>query len=464
MASTGKKRLFLSSIYLGILFLVAGVAFHYLQRFEGTVFLLPGAAESLVFSPAGGSFRLGAAQRGVAPDLLLFDNPRSVEALRADQRYDGAILPFALRLDGVEVVKEHEARQVIHIDGPGEKRREEVAPGARVGLGGGFLEVESMGPWEGLVRDPRGQPMAAIEIPGGERGPLVFLESGHACILQPDLAVCFLWHGSEAEARQAFVPALEDAAGARWGVREGKSIQWFENFIPGTGLVLHDGTRVTMAEVSRSEGYITLRIQRSAGMEMKRVVANASSSDAHFLYEDPAATGRILYLHSWRENMALGRLLLRGEPAKEFEFAVGGGEGPVVLRQVMAQALAVPGGSIRAAHVRLGEQAIDLREGLAETLGDYRLRYQIEPVPPDARYRMAALDPKGAVLEERALEGDEALRVGAWVFALSPENPFAPRGVALTAERRPGGLGQSIGLALFVLGSFGLVFVRFAPR
>lgn len=466
MATKINKRLFLSCIYLGILFLGAGAAFYSLQSFSGTIFLLPGAGESLVFRPAEDGLRLGVSQRGVARDLLLFDNPRSVEALRADQNYDGLILPFALRLDKVEVVKENAPRQLLYIEGPGEARQEALAPGTQVTLGDTVLDVASLGPWEGLVRDPQGEPMAMIDVPGatGDAGRPVFLGSGQISIVRPDLAVCFLWHDSEADARKAFVPSLEAVAGARWGVREGAAIQWFENFIPGTGAVLRDGTRVTLESAARTEGFITLQVERSAGRELKRVAANDSNAASPFIYEDPAGTGRVLYLHAWREDSALGRLLARGEGPREIEMAIGSSGAPVVLRQIMAQALAAPGGKIHAAHVRIGDRELDLREGLAETAGDYRLRYQVEPVPPDARYHITALDGKGAAVEAGALEAAGSMRCGAWVFTLAGENPFAPRGVALTAVRRPGGLAQTAGLALFVLGSFGLAIARFAPR
>ena len=101
---------------------------------------------------------------------------------------------------------------------------------------------------------------------------------------------------------------------------------------------------------------------------------------------------------------------------------------------------------------------------MSETVGEYRLLYREEPMPPEARYHVSILDPAGAIVDTCALEVGQEKRIGAWVIALSPENPFAPRGVALTVERRPGGLGQIVGLALFVLGSFGLVVARFAPR
>lgn len=119
MAIHGKKRLFISFIYLGVLFTGAGAIFYSLQSFSGTIFLLPDTGESLVFRPAEDGLKLGVSQRGVARDLLSFDNPRSVEALRADQNYDGLILPFALRLDAVEVVKENPPRQVLYIEGAG---------------------------------------------------------------------------------------------------------------------------------------------------------------------------------------------------------------------------------------------------------------------------------------------------------------------------------------------------------
>ena len=461
MVSNVKKRLYLLCVYLGALFLVAGTVLHYLQHFSGTIFLLPGTAESLVFCSADGAVRLGAAQRGVPPEMLLFVNPRSVEALRADQSYDSAVMPFSLRLDSVDVLKEREPREVLHIEGPGVKRREVVRPGTRLTLGADSLEMNSIGPWEGLVRDPRGQAMAAIEVPGGST-PRAFLESGRVYTLQPDLAVCFLWHASEAEARKAFVPELSGVPGARWGVRDGQAIQWFENFFPGTGAVLLDGTRVTMSRFSREEGTIMLAFERSAGREMKVVKANGPEGNAPVVYEDPAATGRVLYLHSWREDRAIGRLLSRGAPAKEIELGIGSGGAPVVLRQIMQQALAVPAGTVRAAQIRIGETSLVLREGLAETVGEYRLRYQMEALPPDARYHISTLDSGGASLAEHTLESGETLRAGVWIFKLSEENPFAPRGVALTAERRSSGIGEMLGLGLLVLGSFGLVLVRVA--
>ena len=469
MAFKGKKRLLLASLYLGALIIIAGGAFHYLQRFSGSVFLLPGAAESLAFSPVGGAFRPGVAQRAVAPDLLLFDNPRSARALRADQLYDGLVLPFSLRLDRVEIVREHPPKDILFIEGTGEPRREVIVPGQRIDLGGEPLEILGVGPWEGLMRDPRGAPMATVELAGASntsvRRPVVFLESGGTSIVRPDLALCFLWHGSEEEARQAFVSSLDDVRGVRWGVREDKAIQWFENVVPGSGLVLRDGTQVTVGEVNRDEGRITLEIQRSVGRERRPLLANAATPEDQFIYEDPAATGHVFFLHAWRENQAIGRLLQRGGAIQEFEMTGDGPtDAPVVLKQVMAQAIAVPGDTVRAARVRHGERTTALREGSGETLGDFRLRYQMEPVPPEARYHLSAIDARGTVLQTFALEGAREVRVDAWVLALSAENPFAPQGVALTAVRRPGGWSQTIGIALFVLGSFGLVIARFAPR
>lgn len=463
MAFSRKKRLLLSCTYLGVMFVAAGTVYHYLQHFSGSVFLLPGASESLAFRPTDGRFRLGVAQRGVASELLLFDNPGSVQALRADQNYDGTILPFALRLEKVELLEEKPARHIIQIDGPDEKRQETVAEGTRVSVGDDSIEVESIGPWEGLVRIPQGEPMAALELTEAP-GSLKFLESGRSYILQPDLAVRFSWFGSEEEARASLPAQLDDTAGARWGIRDRGSIQWFENFVPGTGLVLQDGAQVTLTQVNRAQGYITVQIIRGPGTETVRVKANEAAPEDHYLYDDPAGTGRVIYLHAWRDDRAIARILQRGGPPEDMELGIGTGDAPVVLRQVMAQAVAVPGGKIRAAQVRLGEHRLALREGLLETVGDYRLLYREEPLPPAARYHLEALDANGMPMEKFTLESGQAKRIGAWVIALSPENPFAPRGVALTVDRRPGGFGQLLGLTLFILGSFGLVLARFAPR
>jgi hypothetical protein len=212
---------------------------------------------------------------------------------------------------------------------------------------------------------------------------------------------------------------------------------------------------------------VHLRLEQGGEVREERVAVNQLAEDAPYLYEDPAAAACAVELRAWREDEV--RVSLRESnrpPAEEVlkpgeSLALSAIAAQLNLQQVMAAAVAVPGGQVNAMYLRIGDRPVTLREGLLETVGDYRLRYDREPVPPDARYQIAVVDAAGKQQELMSLRSGNAARVGAWVFALADENPFAPAGVAIAAERRPGGVVSYIGLSLFILGSFGLVLVRF---
>lgn len=472
MNATTNKRLLFSALYLGAMFLVAGTLFYRLQGFEGALFLQQGAAEHLAFRAASGGLGVGVAQRNVPPDLLLFDNPRAVRALRQDQHYDAMLLPVALRLDAVEIIAEHPARHALSMEGPAGADRVPIDTGTTVELGEKSLEVTRIGTWEGLVRTGTGRPMAAVALGATDpaEGPVLFLESGSWRQAHPDLALRFLWHASEADLHAALDRPLDPGAGARWGIRDGNAIQWFESFTPGTGARLRDGTRVALAEDHRAEGAVTLRVNDDSGERLARVAANQVAGDTRFLLELPAMSAKVLELHAWREDQVHVRMWHQNQPepvrvrAPGDVWAVAPGDQMLDLRQVMADAVAVPGGKVFAAYAQAGGRRYALREGLAETIGEFRVQYEREQPPPDARYAIAVLDPAGAAVDTIHLAAGDRARIGAWVVSLAPENPFAPAGIALDVARRPGGFAQNLGLLLFVGGSFGLIVVRFRSR
>lgn len=464
-----RKRPLFSSLYLGVLFLVAGMAFYRLQHFEGVIVLQKDAVEHLAFRAAARGPGIGLAQRNVPPDLLMLDNPRVPQALRQDQRYDGVVLPVGLRLDVAEIVGEHPPQDWLTITGPETENRIPITAGDSLSLGATHAEVTRIAPWAGLVRTASGHPMAAVSLSpnAGKETPILFLESDRWHILRPDLALRFQWYPNERAFQAALREPVDGAQGARWGVRDGKAVQWFESFAPGTGTRLRDGTEVILAEVDRAAGWVSLRISSGEGTRAARVQANQGTPEAPYLFEDPAATGRLLELRAWREDQALCRLRQEGQPpverklAPEERWELPAAALVLQLHQVMATAVAVPGGQVTAVTLRAGETQFTLREGLVETIGDYRVRYDRERPPPDARYQIAVLDAAGVAEATMTLAKGDHARSGAWVFSLAEENPFAPRGVAVNAERRPGGLAQYAGLGLFVLGSFGLVLARF---
>ena len=313
--------------------------------------------------------------------------------------------------------------------------------------------------------------MAAVRLGDGDRAPMFFLDSGPWVMPRSGVALQFQWHDSEEAARAARATSLAEIAFARWGARDGRAVQWFETLVPGTGITLHDGSNVFLAEVHRAEGWIGLRVQQGGRARMVRVEANQPDTGQPYLFEAPAAAGRAVVLHAWREDQVLCRLLAKDRPPVEKRLKPGETwllppDGtPLNICQVMAAAVAVPGDKIRAAYVEVGGRAMALREGASERVGDYRVAYNQKALPPDAVYTITVPGAHGAVTRAITLASGAHERIGSWVFSLAKENPLAPEGVALTAERRPGGASQMVGLVLFVLGSFGLVYIRFAkPR
>lgn len=464
------RRIYFSLLYLGVIFVGFAWVYGRFLHFEGVVFLLPKSSERLAIAPEGKGVALGAAQRGVEPELLLLDNPRTLSVLRRDQRYDGFLLPGALRLDEVEVLQEHPPWDVLYLAGVDGERKVTVAPGDTVTLDGASLQVESIGPWSGLIRDPRGGPMVLLRVTGsGAPERMIFAEPGNLYRGGDGVAVAFAWFPNEAEARAAIPTSLDGIPGARWGVREGTAVQWMENFTPGSGIVLRDGTQVSVLALERAAGLLTLRVVEG-GKARREVVRANESHEGPRLFEDPAAAGCVVFIHGWREDLVLVTTLRRDGPlettlAKPGEtIALPCGEQTLRVEQVLGQAIAAPGGEVRAARVRSSEQDYTLREGAAERIGNARARYQAEVVPPDARYHLSLLGENGAVETSFALEGDQSFRMGSWVYSVARENPFAPQGVAIRAERRPGGPAHWAGVVLFVCGSVGLVVARFRPR
>lgn len=468
MAFTSRKRLFFSCVYLGAMLGLAGTVYYRMQAFEGTVVLRQGSAEHLALRAAESGLVLGLSQRNLPRDLLLLDTPGTARVLRADQNYDAIVLPFGLRLDAVEVLKAFPPSNYLDVEGPEQTGRHLIGPGDRLSIGDDSMEITAIGPWEGLLRVPSGNPMAAVRL--SAEGPLLFLESGHWYQPQPDLAVAFFWHPNEAAMRAAFLNQPEDIKTARWGVRDGAAVQWLENFVPGTGLRLRNGDQVQLLEDRRAEGTISVQWQHGNAVDQIDVHANQPDSTSPFTLEMPGASSRVLMLHAWREDQLEARLLAAGQPPREHRLAQGDQfqfvpEGPDVdCQQVMASAAAAPGGAVYAATLLLDGRRYVLREGAVETVRDWRVHYTRDPVPPEARYTISALDPAGAAIQTISLAGRDRVRAGSWLFSLANENPFAPAGIALKAVRRPGGAAQVVGAILFLGGSFGLVLVRFGGR
>lgn len=137
------------------------------------------------------------------------------------------------------------------------------------------------------------------------------------------------------------------------------------------------------------------------------------------------------------------------------------------LDQAMANALPVSDSGAPVWEVVLGgaDNRITLREGESKRVDDTTLQYRRAPTPPLVRYAFETIRKGEEANEEFTLAPGENHRVGDWVFQQAADSPFAGEVAMLEARRTIGGPAAIAGLAMFVIGAFGLVLARFArPR
>lgn len=461
------KRLCLALFYLGIVFGLGGWLFMRLQHFSGELYLARGVPEGLVVAPHQPGVSVNVNQRNVPRDLLLFDNPRAVSRLDRDGRYDAAVMPWRLRLDNVEVLKTFPDRHALIAHGADGTAERPIHAGEDVEVAGQKFRVEAIGPWEGLVRHARGEPMATLSIRAG--GPLLFLEAGAWRYPDPETAVRFVWADGEQGARGATRTTREALhAGARWGVRDGGAVQWIQGLQRGNGVVLRDGTRVTFQEELRDGAAVRIRFEQSGGVEEVVVEANATGEGQDVYYQNPAQAVRVIQVCAWEEGRALVTELAGDEPARSRIFVAGerengNGAGALQLGQVMARALPITqaAAQLHAARIVTPGRAYTLREGVVETIGGARLEYRRTPRPPEAAFHLTALSDGGAERGQHELVSGTAWRLGTWIYDAKDTTLDARDGVVLRATRRPGGWAFYLGVVLFAGGGAGWVYLRF---
>lgn len=477
MARWSKPRLALSLAYLVILFAVAGTIYARMQAFEGEIYLGPGIPESVVVRTGGGAFPALGIERNMPAELIHFDNPSTVALMDENQVYDAAQLPFSLRLDAVETIALHPPRAVIAITSNGDTREWPAEAGVTIETGAGhFVRLLETRPWSGLVRTPHGNPMAMIDVGVPDKGWVagLFVSTEEWLYVQGGIGVRLRWFYSEPEARAALPTVVPGIESARWGVREGQRVHWFQSFAPGTGITLDDGAEVTLiATQEDAAGHVErIEVEITRGGSAKRhiVPARAEFSTEGLRFENPVLLPFQAHLHAWKDGEVIALAIYNGklgEPAivKEGETWRPGSAGSIQLRldQLMGRAvpLAVEDSEISEALLEIDGGVRNVREGEESALGDAILKYRRIPQAPDARHTLSAIYPGGDSPDIYTMGPGETLRIGDWKFSPSSEVPASEGGAVLHARRTLGGPVKMAGAVLFMLGSFGYVIVRY---
>lgn len=477
-------RLFLSLVYLGLLFSVAGYLYGEILFFEGDLFLDTDTPARWVVRQAGTSGAVFSAQHNLPASVILpsFES-RIAARYGRDVSVDVASLNFALRLVSVEPIEEFPPREEVEIQGPGAARTEKVQIGKTLALDGANIQMVGVRPWAGLVRTPHGLPMACVTLPGGEDQPSipVFLRADQWQTCGAALMLCFRWFPDQASAEKALPERLDDT-GARWGVAEGKRVQAFTSFEPGMGVALEDGTEVMLLARREAEnGHPSaLIVETSRSGEVRRwtIEANRPVEGLSLFYDCPAEMKESVMLHGWRDGAVLAGCYRQGVLAIKQMLQEGAmlGESQTVTRlrleQVLSKASAAkpdPNGAWQLT-VDAGQGEIGLRQGMAVQVGDYRLIYHRAVPPPRLQYTLAMQTDTGVELKLSAknrviLESGKKKRIGGWRITAPLEPIDLEQGLVMRAERTLGGPSSIFGAFLFIAGAFGWVLSYYwAPR
>ena len=465
-------RLILALVYLCLLFGTAGVIYRLFLSFHGEVFLVPGSAVNLAVRPRHQEGSLSLFHQNLPPEVLFPGVDRRIQKYYGkDITVDSQPLGFGVRLDGIEVVERFPPLEELEIDGPEGTVTIPAEPGQSLPLEDCPGRIAGSEPWQGLVRYPGGGlPMASLRIEGGDEAPGAFLLARDKWVYPSASWASVLHWFSSREAAEAALPDALDALGTRWGVTDGESTHWLTSFIPGTGMGLQDGSEVTLLAYrppgGGSRSSMTVEVRRASGVERITVEANQHSTSGLLHYESPGEAHWAVLVHGWRAMGALvacyedgrctGRQFIeeggRWAPAPEIPWTL-------CLEQVMAQAAPTDPEKDDVWQLRLemADGTLGLRQGNTVQHGAYRFTYHRTEVSPRTEYRLTALLKTPVSFQ---LKPGQSRRIESWRFTRPQEDPASSVGPLLQVRRVLGGPAQIAGLAVFVLASFVLAFVR----
>lgn len=473
MAVRSNARLLLALIYLVALFGGAGWIYARMQRFDGELCLYEGQAEVLAARQARGRMDLAATYRGLPAEVLPWRNPDTARRFfGTSELFDAAPLPGAIRLTQVEILDTPPPRDVLQMDYNGDHQEIPVVEGAACPGAGVPLTMKGLRPWTGLVRDPRGTAMAAIALKPGDAdwsAPLL-LQNGMWSLSGQTLAMRF--DRGEDTPPDTWPGDLSPETGARWGVRDGKAVQWVEGLNPGSGFTLRDGSEVEFVRFDPDRAEILLAHAHGDAPKPVWVPVNEITPQATYFFECPALCHTIIRLWGMGEGRVRAAMREAAQPDWQFQTLDAGqswspGKSSYQLRldQAIDHAVPVPRTDppVYALVVETPSGPLELREGELVTWQARRLRFRRIPVPPVIRAHLEVHEPEDGRTEAFTLAAGESFRWRDWRFAIRPNPAEGQHSVIVEAHRTWGTPSRWFGITLFVTGAFGLIFVRFVP-
>ncbi|MCC6697541.1 MAG: hypothetical protein IT365_18070 [Candidatus Hydrogenedentes bacterium] len=410
--------------------------------FEGEMRIAAGSFESVAIRPAAPP--MNAAPRLAAPametmpgaDLPLNHLSSGGEWIEPNRYYDAVPLPFA-----VSVVSARELRPRANSGRIAVREGENTAAynsiaGTSIPVQAVTGKVVAVQPWSGLVAASGNPPMAALAIASrkGETSRDVLLPGGSWVRVDDRAGLFFAWVSSEADARSLLDEGQGEAPSARWGAVDRGETSWLRTFEPGSGLVLSDGTSITLlrregaraAEGERAP-FIEVEIAGKIGASRHRIPVNAIDPNVPVRYEDVSLMPVAIRVVSWEKNAAL--VQITGYGLEPVERRLGEGERlelepeglSIRLDATLPGAVAVlPGSTSRLeALVAFPGRTVRLLEGRPAEFNGARLTFTAEVEPARIVYELALTEADGTT-QRHHLGAGESIRPRGWIIRQKP--------------------------------------------
>ncbi|GMW00103.1 MAG: hypothetical protein AMXMBFR84_12410 [Candidatus Hydrogenedentota bacterium] len=409
-----------------------------------------------------------AAQTAVAGTDVVHQLPESMgDRFLASKHYDLAMLPNPITLKSIEVIDAGVLADGLIVSNLDGIKRVRIDDEETFQLDGREWNFVGVSPWGGLIADERGSPMAALALRANDAEPWqepVLLGNAVWLTVPPDTALYFDWFDDRATAEIAQQNELTGIHSARWGVREGENIHWFSSFEPGGGVVLNDGTAVTLLQYEEAFSFpdgiapaIQVETLRQDEKTRDWIQANSSSEENIVLFEDTALSGRVWIVYAWADDTGWAALYEDGTQIA----ARGIGRGDVfqpedggpALRVDHLLATGVPvlpqSVEVRGLRIRRDGQELWLPEGNPTVLGESTVIYR--------RFRIGRvvdceLGISGDSPLKKTLSHDGTLDLGPWRLHLSSEPPLEDDRVTIVGRYH----GQAAAAAMIQLALIGL--------
>lgn len=425
--------------------------------FRGELCVAHENAERTAVHPAGRASNLQAGQTRVYTDVsasaIQFTNPEAVvPRLEEGGHYNVARLPFLVALEDYAILEQPSPQRFLETRSPQGANQMRISEGERVELNGTSGEVKAIQRWSGLIRDPRGQTMAAISLreEGASWSDRIFLTEGAWSTMEPDTGLYLEWKADEEAAAEQARSPLPDLDEARWGAVEGGVMHWFGSFLPGSGVTLSDGSIVTLLAYEERRGEreapaVLVEVEKGDERTREWYYANDYSPGDAVRFEYPGKLPRAIALYPWRQGAAHTAAYREGEVVDSERLEEGGTwrvdefDLEVRLDQVYEEAVPVHQRESRfnEAIIELDDETLHLREGEAVRMEELLLEFSTQTPPPVMRYDLRIVNPEEDVNRNAELRAGEEVRVGSWVIRQGAVDPLALDKALLEVEYAP---------------------------